>query len=74
MLLAYEDTAVWYSETAMTSTHQFVFAKVACGEYHTLALSQTGNLYGWGWNEGGELLQVPSEASAATKLELGGRM
>lgn len=28
---------------------------VACGAWHSVALSTTGDLYGWGWNRFGQL-------------------
>lgn len=30
-------------------------AAVACGAWHSLALSRTGDVYGWGWNRSGQL-------------------
>lgn len=30
-------------------------AAVACGAWHSLALSRSGDAYGWGWNRWGQL-------------------
>ncbi len=39
---------------------------VACGAWHSLALSRTGNAYGWGWNRHGQLGGGAAGAEAAT--------
>lgn len=31
------------------------FIQAACGEAHTILLSQSGVAYGWGWNSNGQL-------------------
>lgn len=35
--------------------------KVAAGGWHSLALAETGDLYGWGWNESGQVGVAPEE-------------
>ncbi|CAL8072917.1 unnamed protein product [Orchesella dallaii] len=32
-----------------------IVLKVACGGWHTLALTSDGDIYSWGWNESGQL-------------------
>ena len=41
---------------------------------HTLALTKSGDLYGWGLNSYGEQLDAPNQAPRASKLNLGERM
>ena len=48
--------------------------QVSCGEYHTLALAESGDLYGWGYAGYGELLGTPNDVPYASKLDLGDRM
>jgi len=37
--------------------------EVACGNDYTLALSETGSLFGWGNNQHGQLGKVPQESN-----------
>ena len=53
-------------------THRSPRLQIACGLGHTLALSSSGILYGWGYNGRGELLNAPSRARYATQLTAGG--
>ena len=39
-----------------------------------VVLSESGRLYGWGFNDKGELLQAASYQNSATELDLGGKM
>ena len=48
--------------------------QVSCGLYDTVALTESGDLYGWGFNGHGELLGAQTDAPIATKLDLGERM
>ena len=48
--------------------------QVSCGDSHTLALTESGDLYGWAYNGNGELLDAQSGAPFATKIDQGGRM
>ena len=32
-----------------------VIQEISCGSFHTLVLTKEGLLYGWGWNEGGQI-------------------
>ena len=48
--------------------------QVSCGVYHTLALTESGNLYGWGYNFYGQLMGDKTTVLTATKLDLGERM
>ena len=43
-------------------------AAVACGAWHSLALSRSGDVYGWGWNRQGQLggVTVGGGGGAAT--------
>ncbi|XP_018392810.1 PREDICTED: RCC1 and BTB domain-containing protein 1-like [Cyphomyrmex costatus] len=48
----YEDTTI---PTLISSLRGTVIVKVACGNQHTLALTDKGNLYVWGGNHYGQL-------------------
>ena len=62
-------------ETFHTTAYQVSnCSQVSCGMHHTLALTQSGDLYGWGFNHYGALLGTPGDEPFASKLDLGARM
>ncbi|MFN3383083.1 MAG: RCC1-like domain-containing protein, partial [Runella zeae] len=42
-------------------------AFVDCGDYHSLAVTTSGEVFGWGSNANGQLARLPSEASSVLK-------
>ena len=48
--------------------------QVSCGKYHAVALTEAGQLYAWGSNYNGQLLQANNPSPTATQLDLDGKM
>ena len=48
--------------------------QVECGHVHTLAVTTSGRLFGWGHNAGGSQLNTEDALPHATELYMGGKM
>ena len=48
--------------------------QVACGSSHTLAVTTSGRLFGWGDNHDGCLMNTADGLPHATELYMGGKM
>ena len=48
--------------------------QVACGHVHTLAVSTSGRLFGWGIDSGGSLMNIGNALPYVTELDMGSKM